>query len=425
MEQTPLMIVDTSEKLEEMVKLIADEPVIGIDTEADSMYAYQEKVCLVQFSDRTNDYIVDPLAGFSLEPLAPFMSDPNVVKIFHGADYDVVSMKRDFGFEFRNIFDTMISAQLLEMPKVGLADLVGHYFAVPMDKKYQTHNWAERPLYPEHLYYARGDTHFLLAIREMFVRKLKKMGRMHIAEEEFELLEERTCNPAIPPELRFMKTKGINRLDPLAQRVFRSLYLLRDRHASRMNRPPYKVMPDQVLMKLAEARPSDLDELSRHVRAKSSMVRRYGEEMVQAIAEGLATSDELPDVPKKVRSGTSARYGSREVERLFNVLKEWRKSVLKRDAVPMVLIASNTQLRAIAGFRPTSIEELSGLEEVRNWQVELYGQELLDMVLAFEEKLPSRSQRSSSSADAKKGRRRRKRRDDSVPNSDSAPQEQE
>jgi ribonuclease D len=425
MEQTPLMIVDSSEKLEEMVKLIADEPVLGIDTEADSMYAYQEKVCLVQFSDRTNDYIVDPLAGFSLEPLAPFMSDPNVVKIFHGADYDVVSMKRDFGFEFRNIFDTMISAQLLEMPKVGLADLVGHYFAVPMDKKYQTHNWAERPLYPEHLYYARGDTHFLLAIREMFVRKLKKMGRMHIAEEEFELLEERTCSPAIPPELRFMKTKGINRLDPLAQRIFRSLYLLRDRHASRMNRPPYKVMPDQVLMKLAEARPSNLDELSRHVRAKSSMVRRYGEEMVQAIAEGLATSDELPDVPKKVRSGTSARYGSREVERLFNDLKDWRKRVLKRDVVPMVLIASNTQLRAVAGYRPTSIEELSGLEEIRNWQVELYGQELLDMVAAFEEKLPSRSERSSSSAAAKKGRRRRKRRDDSDMDSDSAPQEQE
>lgn len=415
MEQTPLIIVDSPEKLEEMVQLIADEPVLGIDTEADSMYAYQEKVCLIQFSDRNNDYIVDPLAGFSLEPLAPFMSDPDVVKIFHGADYDVVSMKRDHGFEFRNIFDTMISAQLLEMPRVGLADLVGHYFAVPMDKKYQTHNWAERPLYPEHLYYARGDTHFLLAIREMFVRKLKKMGRMHIAQEEFELLEDRTWSPGIPPELRFMKTKGINRLDPLAQRVFRSLYMLRDGHAARMNRPPYKVMPDQVLMKLAEARPSNLDELSRHVRAKSSMVRRYGEEMVEAIAEGLETSDTLPDVPKKVRTGTSARYGSREVERLFNDLKAWRKRVLKRDDVPMVLIASNTQLKAIAGYRPTTMEELSGLEEIRNWQVEMYGQELLDMVEDFEAKLPVKGERTSSSAAAKKSRRRRKRRDDDAP----------
>lgn len=419
MEQTPLIIVDTPEKLDEMVKLIADEPVLGIDTEADSMYAYQEKVCLIQFSDRNNDYIVDPLAGFSLEPLAPFMADPNVVKIFHGADYDVVSMKRDFGFEFRNIFDTMISAQLLEMPKVGLADLVNHYFAVPMDKKYQTHNWAERPLYPEHLYYARGDTHFLLAIREVFVRKLKAMGRMHIAEEEFELLEERSWSPGIPPELRFLKSKGVNRLDDMALRTYRALYLMRDRHAARMNRPPYKVMPDQVLMKLAEARPGTMDELSKHVRAKSSMVRRYGEEMLEAIAKGQATTDELPDPPKKQRSGTSARYGSREVERLFLELKNWRKTVLKRDAVPMVLIASNTQLKAIAGFRPTSLDELAGLEEIRNWQVQMYGEELVGLVTAFEEKLPAKSERRSSSAAAKKGRRRRKRRD-----GDAAPQEQ-
>ena len=96
-------------------------------------------------------------------------------------------------------------------------------------------------------------------------------------------------------------------------------------------------------------------------------------------------------------------------------MKAWRKRVLKRDDVPMVLIASNTQLKAIAGYRPTSIEELSGLEEIRNWQVEMYGKELIDMVEAFEAKLPAKGERSSSSAAAKKGRRRRKRRDDDAP----------
>ncbi|MED5372384.1 MAG: HRDC domain-containing protein [Myxococcota bacterium] len=424
MYRSPLFIVDTPEKLQEMVAMLEGEPVIGIDTEADSMYAYQEKVCLVQVSDRNRDYIIDPLAGFSLDPLAPFMEDPEIVKIFHGADYDVVSMKRDFGFTFRNLFDTMITAQILGLPRVGLADLCDRYFGVLMEKKYQTHNWALRPLQPEHLDYARGDTHYLLALRELFVRKLQRTGRMAIAQEEFALVEDREWSLKVPKEQLFRKMKGANKLDDKALRALRGLWDMRDAHAERMNRPPYKVIPNQVLLKLAEKRPETLEQLGKHVRAGSSMVRRYGEEMVAAIQSAMETTDELPDVPKKVRSGTRAKYGSREVERLFNQLKEWRSQVLKRDKVPMILVGSNSQLKAIAGTRPASLQELGELEEIRDWQVDIYGEELLELVAAFEAGMPKKRSKSKASSDddAPKKRRRRRRRksgDDAQPAQES------
>ena len=153
---TELWFVDTPELLAEMVSELQDATVIGVDTESDSFHHYKEKVCLIQFSDHKRDYIVDPLRVPDLESLAPFFSDPDVVKIFHGADYDIVCLNRDFGFTFKNIFDTMIAAQMAGMPRIGLADLIDRYFGITIDKQYQRHDWARRPLQDEHIQYARG-----------------------------------------------------------------------------------------------------------------------------------------------------------------------------------------------------------------------------------------------------------------------------
>ena len=99
--------------------------------------------------------------------LAPIFANPDIVKVLHGADYDVVCLRRDFGFVFKNLFDTMISSQMVGLERVGLADLIDRFFGHKIDKQYQRHDWAKRPLLPEHVEYARGDTHFLLALREI------------------------------------------------------------------------------------------------------------------------------------------------------------------------------------------------------------------------------------------------------------------
>ena len=103
---TPLIIVDTQEKLVELADQLSKAPVIGVDTESDSFHHYQEKVCLIQFSDLENDFILDPLQVDDMSPLAPIFANPDIVKVLHGADYDVVCLRRDFGFVFKNLFDT-------------------------------------------------------------------------------------------------------------------------------------------------------------------------------------------------------------------------------------------------------------------------------------------------------------------------------
>ncbi|MBM4367112.1 MAG: ribonuclease D, partial [Deltaproteobacteria bacterium] len=130
--QTPLVLVETPESLADCVSALSRARVIGVDTESDSMHHYREKVCLVQVSDLHTDFVIDPLA-VDLAPLGAVLASRDIVKVFHGADYDVVCLKRDFGFELRNIFDTMIASQFLGLPRIGLADLVGTWWGVELD----------------------------------------------------------------------------------------------------------------------------------------------------------------------------------------------------------------------------------------------------------------------------------------------------
>ena len=175
---TQLIMVEDDEALIAAVDSMRGAPVVGVDTEADSFHSYQEKVCLVQLSDLNRDYIVDPLKVADMSPLGEIMADPATIKVLHGADYDIVSLKRDFGFQFDNVFDTMISAQFLGFDGVGLADLIRRFFGHKIDKKFQRHDWSKRPLLPEHLDYARGDTHWLPALRELLELFLRRIGRV-------------------------------------------------------------------------------------------------------------------------------------------------------------------------------------------------------------------------------------------------------
>ena len=122
----------------------------------------------------------------------------------------MVSLKRDFGAKVHNLFDTMISAQILGLPRVGLADLCGTHFGASLDKKYQRHNWAARPLLQEHQDYARGDTHYLLSLREHLFSELEKSGRLDVVDEEFRRLEDREWSPRerSPSDFLRVKVKG-------------------------------------------------------------------------------------------------------------------------------------------------------------------------------------------------------------------------
>ena len=117
-------MIEKASDLRRIAKYVRTRGVIGVDLEADSMFHYQEKVCLVQMASNDQTFLIDPLALKDLSPLAPVFADPDVRKVFHGADYDIRSLYRDFGIEVHSLFDTQIAARFLGFRETSLASLL-------------------------------------------------------------------------------------------------------------------------------------------------------------------------------------------------------------------------------------------------------------------------------------------------------------
>lgn len=396
---TPLVMVEDAAALRALVDHLRNEPVIGIDTEADSFHHYREKLCLIQISDRERDYIIDPLLVDDLAPLGEVLGDANIVKVLHGGDYDVVSLKRDYGLRIRNLFDTMIAAQFLALPRIGLADLIGRYFGHAIDKKYQRHDWASRPLLNEHLDYARGDTHFLLALREVLTVFLTRTGRLDAHAEECALLEERDWTRDDDDATAFLRVKKSNTLDADGLRVLRKLWRYRDGEARDLDRPAFKVLPEEVLLAVAVQRPTDDEGLHHVMRRGSSMHRKHGQALLQCVIEGLADDEPLPQREAGARRERKPEGGA-NIDRLLGPLKDWRNRVVARRGLAPVVVANNNVLKEIARLMPTSLDELAAVPGIRRWQIADFGDELISVVQSVE--APAASSNS-------KRRRRRKR----------------
>jgi ribonuclease D len=404
---TPLVLVETPEALQRCADQLGRARVIGVDTESDSFHHYREKVCLVQISDHHTDFVVDPLCVPDLSPLGPVFADRRITKVFHGADYDVVCLKRDFGVEMHNIFDTMIAAQFLALPRVGLADLIHTWWGWTLDKKWQRHDWAARPLLPEHLDYARGDSHWLPTLRDLFLRRLEQAGRLAAVLEECEVIEAREWVRPRHDPADFYRVKGSRQFDEAGLRALRAVYRFRDREAERQDRPAFKVLPEEILHQLAVSRPTSIESLNEVFRRGAPFIRRYGEGLVAAIAEGLASVDALPSPTEAPRREPGLR-GPR-AERLMNALKEWRNEVVRRSGLPPIAVASNGALRELTRVAPRNVEALQTRPDLRRWQVAQYGAEwlaLIDRMLGAERAVDA----AEGDAPGEGGGRRRRRR---------------
>src|SRR5689334_8150940 len=172
--------VDTPAALRDMAETLSAQPCIAVDTEANSLHAYRERVCLIQFSIPGADYLVDPLALDDLTYLAPIFADAHIEKIFHAAEYDVIGLHRDFDFVFANIFDTMVAARTLGYAAVGLGSLLAEKFNLDLDKHNQKADWGQRPLSDELVDYARLDTRYLIPLRELLEAELREKERWEL-----------------------------------------------------------------------------------------------------------------------------------------------------------------------------------------------------------------------------------------------------
>ncbi len=283
------LLIENRKSLEQLVEMLLLEPEIGVDTEEDSLYSYYYKVCLIQISTRDRDFLIDTIALNDLSPLGAVMASQKVEKIFHAAVNDILSMKRDFDFDFVNIFDTQIAARLIGWEYTSLSFLLEQKFGVILNKKFQKANWGKRPLPPELIEYAKMDTHYLIPLKERLERDLKRSRMYNAARKEFLRLES-----IQPGERRFdphgyWKIKGVKSLNRKQRRLLEMLYNFREREARRLDRPPFKVLSNEGMINICKALPSSFDELRNLPGIGDWHVRKFGRSLLKMVS--LITTD--------------------------------------------------------------------------------------------------------------------------------------
>jgi ribonuclease D len=358
-------------QLEQLGRALAQESLIAVDTESNSLHAYQEQVCLIQFSVQRGDYLVDPITLQDLSPLAPVFSNSRIEKIFHAAEYDLICLQRDFNFQFANIFDTMVAARILGWKKYGLSAILGEHFGIRVNKKYQRSNWGRRPLTPEMLHYAQLDTHFLIPLRNQMKAALVEKNLWPLAKEDFLRACHVTAVPPVPKDELCFRVNGSHELSSQEMAVLQELCLYRDRVAARLDRPLFKVISNQILIDIAIKKPRSMDELGGVFGVRSWLLRNYGQGVISAVQRGLTT--EPPKPPKR------PRHSHDFVERL-EALRNWRKHKARKMGVESDVILPRDVMEHIVQANPRSMKALSRAMALLPWREKRFGAEILEVL---------------------------------------------
>ncbi len=354
------VLVTAREHLTEVVEELRGFVSLGFDTESNGFYAHRERVCLVQISSLETDYILDPIAVRDISSLGSILADPGVEKIFHAAEYDLIGLKRDYNFEVRGIFDTMVAGKFLGWKELGLAKAIEKHFGVALSKKLQRADWARRPLTDEHLRYAQMDTHYLIELSRIQRGLLIERGRWEDAQEAFADLEE----VAVPhkefnPE-GYWSLSGSRDLSGQQRAVLREVYLLREAEAARRDQAPFRVMSEDFMVRLAVESPRDRAGFARVKGASPYILERLGEKLLAAVRRGLSAPPALQEPPRPERARRNMRQ-----ERAFEKLRQWRKQAAEQEQLDPGAILSATVLQEMARRSAAGEDPLEILSPVK------------------------------------------------------------
>lgn len=349
---------------------------LAIDIEADSLYHYFEKVCLIQISTDSDTFILDPLAIGSIGDLAPLMRNPSVEKVFHAAGYDTYCLRRDYDFAFANIFDTHVAAQLLGCEFLGLSTLMEEFLGIHHSKRNQRDDWSRRPLDSEQLNYAAMDTHHLLRLRDALEGELRLKNRLEWAREEFEAAASaERREKEFDPE-GFRRIKGNRELSLQDQVVLRSLYLFRDEVARKMDVPPFKVLNNSVLLDLAQHPPLYPEQLHGRRGISDRIARKYSLRIVSLIAQARKQDVSILETMPK----NNWKSPGRAAKLRLDALRLWRNERARQLNVQVGVLFPATLLEYLAANPPEDMNALDNIPGMRKWRTREFGIELLKLL---------------------------------------------
>jgi ribonuclease D len=329
---------------------------VAVDTEADSLHSYPEKLCLIQISVPERDVLVDPLAGFPLTGLWEVLGGHELV--LHGADYDLRLMYRAYGFRPRAVFDTMLAARLLGYNQLGLDALAAKLLNVTLEKGPQKANWARRPLTERMIHYARNDTRYLQPIAAILRQELEAKGRAGWHRESCERLLDECSQTRSLDRQEAWRIKGAYDLDRHALAILRSLWRWREDEAIRHARPPFFILPHEHLVAIADAA-SKAKPIDDWLPPRFSSRRLKDLQNAVEAARALPPS-EWPIIPRR----NSPRL-SRAQRLRYEDLRRIRDLQASKLGIEPSVIASRADLVVLAADRQDNGDELM------RWQKEI------------------------------------------------------
>ncbi|MBK8136806.1 MAG: ribonuclease D [Chloroflexi bacterium] len=369
----PATYIDHPKKLDAMVEALRQEPLLGIDTESNSLHVYHERVCLIQISSRAADYIIDPLALTNLNPLGNLFADPRIEKVFHASEYDLMCLKRDYQMTISNLFDTMQAARICGVKQIGLNHLVQAYLGIELDKSHQRDNWGRRPLAMSSLRYAQLDTHYLPELHDLLLAELEVRGHAEEARETFEDLSRLT--PAHEgrsfDEDGFWKIGQPARLNGRQMAILREVYLSREALAEKADIPPMNVVQNRTLIELAQRQPADRDQLRDVFGLSPNGLRKYGDAFLAAVARG----KDAP-IPKR----PDAEMTPPDIADRYTALHGWRRKRAEARGVESDVIVTKQTLWSLAFKAPTTLDQLENIQGLGPWRLNAYGPEILAVI---------------------------------------------
>lgn len=331
-------VINTDDKLALLLSTLDAAEWIAVDTEADSLHAYPEKLCLLQISVVDRDELVDPLAGIDLNPLWALLRRHEI--ILHGADYDLRLLQRGFQFIPNRIFDTMLAARLLGYHQFSLVDLVRSKLDIVLEKGPQKMDWSRRPLTERMERYARNDTRYLKPLAELLKSELQTKGRLSWHQETCSRLITDATKDSPPDPDNVWRIRGSDKLGPRAMAILRELWHWREVEARNGNKPPYFILSHEIMVELAR----ETADKGCIAPPLPSIPSRRQKTLATALSVGLELTESQFPNPRQQTGRRLSYTEQRRVEELRR-LRDRRAAALQ---LPPPLLASKAALVSLA-----------------------------------------------------------------------------
>lgn len=352
--------------------MISKEKAVGIDLEADSMYSFREKICLIQLAAGSRVFLIDPFQLKNIDPLLAVLQNKDIVKVLHGSDFDIRSLDRDYNARICSLFDTEIASRFLGTGERGLAALIKQEFNIHIEKKYQRADWSKRPFEKAMIDYSVKDAAYLIRLYEVISEKLKDKNRLSWAKEEFEI-QEKVRYSADAEHPLFLKFKGAGRMDNRTLAVLENLLKMRIKHAQKLDRPLFKIIANPSILLIAEKKPVTPAQLEKTGALSSRQISMYQGSVLDAVRQAVDLKEsELPSYPRHKKP---VKDPARETR--VKALKKLREKLSRKLGIEPGFLMNNAVIFSIAENQPGGIEQLLKIDQIRQWQVDNMGRDIL------------------------------------------------